>query len=63
MKQKPEDLVLDNPFILIYQLAHLSGEEDEAYFKLRRVWSHLTDGEGHRSDYVDWVIKKGRWAA
>ena len=63
LKLDLEHLVLDNPIILVYQLAHLVGEGNEAYNKLNRVFRNIyKNNERYRADYVDWHVDGGRWS-
>lgn len=62
-------LVLDNPAILTYQLAHeianecaAANEDDErdyGYVMLRRLWKCWTRDE--KDDWMDWLQCRNRW--
>ena len=52
-----EDLVTDNPAILVYQLTY--REESEASRFWEEHWDLWTDLE--KRDWLDWVLDRGRW--
>lgn len=50
---------MDNPAILVYQLANQDKDEGDCYQYWNARWDLWTRSE--RADWADWVLERGRW--